>query len=414
MVRAQRSSPASPPVAFAGEQALPARQPGGSGGVVRADDLHLGDARVALLEFVLSEGVRRAVERQRQNPFRQRRAPVEGEPDLMPSGGDRRADLQPLVGVQRVQLPFGEGARVVDALELAGVAHRRALALLPVAAHREAADPLAVHADVELVRPAEAAHVAVLLLPQAEPDDVLAVDREVVLDGDAAARPERQVVADGSVLVHRAVDGIDLGYRAHAGIAHDELADAARRGQVALDQRRRDGEDLGDVVEAFLLVIGRQQGVDVDLEAEDVADGVGVLGAVETVDGRTAGIGVLQARAVELGLEPFDELVGRGGGGTRPARGRHGIRAQAANHVLPGARVRLHLRDVQRVEGESRGQRAPVVAGHAVAVEQGSRLRGPGFGGSDLVLRGGSRLRVQIELRGADEGRHSHACEYPA
>ena len=333
----------------------------------------------------------------------------------MPAGGDRRAHLQPLVGVQGVQLPVREGARVVDALELAGVPHRRALALLPVAADGEAADTLAVHAHVELVSAAEAAHVAVLLLPQAEPDDVLAVDREVVLDRDAAARPERQVVADRAVLVHRAVDGIDLGYRAHARIAHDELADAPRRGQVALDQGRRDGQHLGDVVEAFLLVVGREQGVDVDLEAEDVADGVGVLRAVEAVHGGPAGIGVLQARPVELGLQPLDESVGRRGGGARPAGGRHRVRAQAADHVLPGGRVCLYLRDVQRVESQPRGERAPVVAGHAVAVEQGPRLGGPDFGGGlGFVLRAGPGLRAQVELRGADQGCQPHAREYPA
>ena len=412
-----RSAPRLPRAAgrLADEQAVAARQPGGAARVVRADDLYLGDARVAFLELVLSVRVRRAVERQRQNPFRQRGAPVEGEADLVPARGDGCADLEPLVGVQRVQLPFGERARVVDALELAGVAHRRALALLPVAADRETADALAVHADVELVRPAEAAHVAVLLLPQAEADDVLAVDREVVLDGDAPARSERQVVADGAVLVHRAVDGIDLGHRAHARVAHDELADAPRRGQVALDQGRRDGQHLGDVVEALLLVVGREQRVGVDLEAEDVADGVGVLHPVEAVHGGPARVGILQARAVELGLEPMDEVAGCRGRGARPAGGRHRVRPQAADDVLPGGRVRLHVRDVQRVQRQPGRERAPVVAGHAVAVEEGPRLRGAGFGGGPgFVLRGGARLRAQVELRETDQGCQPHACECPA
>ena len=333
----------------------------------------------------------------------------------MPAGGDRRADLQPFVGVQRVQLPIGEGARVVDVLELAGVAQRGPLARLPLAADREAADALAVHPHVELVRPAEAAHVAVLLLPQADADDVLPVDREVVLDGDAAARPERQLVADRAVLVQRAVHRMNLGHRPQARVAHHELADAARRGEIAFDQGRRDGQHVGDVVEAVVLVVGRQQGVGVDLESEDVADGVGVLRAVEAVDGGPARIRILQARPVEPRLQPLDERAGRRGGRTGPAGRRHRVRAQPADHVLPGRRVRLRARDVQRVEGQPRGQRAPVVAGHAVPAEQGPRLGGAGLGGGPgFVLRGGPRLGAQADLRRADQGRQPRACEYPA
>ena len=50
-------------------------------------------------------------------------------------------------------------------------------------------------AHVELLRPAHAHQVVLILPPQPDLDQVLAVDREVVVNGDAAARSERQIFA---------------------------------------------------------------------------------------------------------------------------------------------------------------------------------------------------------------------------
>ena len=69
-------------------------------------------------------------------------------------------------------------------------------------------------------------------------------------------------------------------------------ADLRGRRDVALDQRRRDAEHVGDVVEAGRRIVGRQQRADVDVEREQIADGVRVLGAVQPVQRRRAGIGI--------------------------------------------------------------------------------------------------------------------------
>ncbi len=81
----------------------------GHSSVEGADNVDARDGRVAVLQFVFSIRGRRSVGRQRQNPFRQRRSPIEGDPDQVRSAFHRRADLEPLVGVQRIRLPFREG-----------------------------------------------------------------------------------------------------------------------------------------------------------------------------------------------------------------------------------------------------------------------------------------------------------------
>ena len=69
-------------------------------------------------------------------------------------------------------------------------------------------------------------------------------------------------------------------------VADRQAADLHRRGDVALNQRRRHGERLGDVVEALARAVGRQQRVHVDVEREQIADRVGVLGAVQPMQRR--------------------------------------------------------------------------------------------------------------------------------
>src|SRR4029450_6694571 len=77
---------------------------------------------------------------------------------------------------------------------------------------------------------------------------VLGVERERVLYAQTTDRAERKAV---DVLVLREVlsHAIRLAHRTHLDIAHGKPTDPARRRQVALLQRRRYPEDIGDVVE---------------------------------------------------------------------------------------------------------------------------------------------------------------------
>jgi hypothetical protein len=59
-----------------------------------------------------------------------------------------------------------------------------------------------------------------------------------------------------------------------------QAAHLARRPEILLEERRRNAQHAGDVVEAEALVVRRQQARPVDLQVEQVADGVAVLGAI--------------------------------------------------------------------------------------------------------------------------------------
>jgi hypothetical protein len=71
----------------------------------------------------------------------------------------------------------------------------------------------AVEAHVELLRPAHALEVILILPLETDFQEVLAVNREVVTDRDSAARPERKILALPIVLHHEQgnFEGLDPG-----------------------------------------------------------------------------------------------------------------------------------------------------------------------------------------------------------
>ena len=133
----------------------------------------------------------------------------------------------------------------------------------------------------------------------------------------------------------------------HRRIADGEAADLSRRVEIALHVARRDEQQVGDVVEAAADVVRRQQVIDADLtrqrlEGEQIADGVSIFGAAETMrqrqlaEMRTRGFG-----AVQLGFEERRDAVVAGSVRTRRAGRRHRLRPQLANDLLPaGQRLR--------------------------------------------------------------------------
>lgn len=87
------------------------------------------------------------------------------------------------------------------------------------------------------------------------------------------------------------------------GAADGEAADFLRGGDVAVKERRGEVAD-GDVVEAVARFVGGKQRGGVDVDGEEVADGVLVFGAREAADGiRAPGLRVLGGGAVEGGFE---------------------------------------------------------------------------------------------------------------
>ena len=123
--------------------------------------------------------------------------------------------------------------------------------------------------DVHRRHRGAAVDAAERLVVQRHLDDVVAVGREGVHDGDAAARAHRRAVD----VAHLRPGAADLvGDRGGAGVAvaDREAADRARRAQVAFHQRRRERLHVGDVVEAAADRVGRQERVDVDVDAEQI------------------------------------------------------------------------------------------------------------------------------------------------
>ena len=133
---------------------------------------------------------------------------------------------------------------------------------------------------------------------QPELDLVLGVEREGVGNHGSAARAERELL---EVLllgeVGRKGDGVAA--RRPAGTPDRQPADLLRRREVALQQGRREISDR-HVVEAVAGLVARQQRGDIDVERQQVADGVLVFGAVEPAERvGAAGIGVGGGGAVE-------------------------------------------------------------------------------------------------------------------
>ena len=211
----------------------------------------------------------------------------EGGPDAVGAGADPHADLARVrLGVLAAALPRLEGA-----------------------ADREHLEALAVQGQLELVGLDEEGAVG------DDRDDVLGVLGEVEVDDHAPAGAEREP-RDVVVLPLVGGDPERLGDRRGHRRPDREPADLPRRREVALHEGRRNSQHPGDVVEAVAGVVGRQEVAHVDVEVEEVADDVAVLGAAQPVQRlgpprpQVGGGG-----AVELGLEP-----GRGNRRRRPAR----------------------------------------------------------------------------------------------
>ena len=174
---------------------------------------------------------------------------------------------------------------------------------------------------------------------------VFAVRREVVLDDEAAARAEghpleTMLLPAGAGRAARRqrnhhVGGVAVGGRIgrRLGVADRLERDRARGVDVLVDEIGRHLQGGGVVVEVALDVVVGQQGCRVDVEPEQIADGVRVLAAIEAAQRHTSGLRSRRA-GVDFVLEPRDEcgrrLIVRAPGASR----RHQTTAQLADHFL--------------------------------------------------------------------------------
>ena len=174
---------------------------------------------------------------------------------------------------------------------------------------------------------------------QLGPELVLAVDGKVVLEDEPAARAERQPF-DPAVLRQIGRGLVVRRVRLDGRVADGRGRNLQRDGEIALEQQRRSLEHIGDVVEAVARAIGRQQRLDVDRHAEQVADRIAVLGAVQAMQGLAPRLRRGRCGGIELPFEIGDEARGRCRVGPRAARRRHEAKVELVDHLLPHGGIR--------------------------------------------------------------------------
>ena len=400
----------------AGEDAGTARRHTRTGGGVRpvdGDALHARPLRPRRRVRGLGDGGAVLAQRRLQHALLLPRLADERHPDHPPAGAHRHAHRQIRVGPGAVIVPvLARKLRLAGGHEGPGEGDRRGLAGRR-AADREPRDAPAVDPQIEVVHLVEIDDVLVDAALEPDRDEVLAIERELMADREAGARPERQVLAHPVVLRHRDRDAVDLRRKARPDrrIADREAADAPRRRQVALHQHGRERQRARQVVEAVAGVVGRQQGRGVDFKGEQIADGVRVLGAIQAVGRHPSRLDPRRGGAVELGFEPRPEaVVGLPVRARATGRGHHAA-AQLQDDLLPCRRRVADAGDVQRIEREPARPQPLVVASDAVAIEQRARghCRGGGLLPRRPALSGGLRARPG----GARHQRAGSGCTMP-
>ena len=240
--------------------------------------------------------------------------------------------------------------------------------LLGVEVGVEQADPGAVDAHVEL----RGRHAGGAPPPHSHLNRVLGVEGKVVIEQDAAARVGGQP-RDLAVPPRPPRGAVTLNDGDGGAGADHEPADAPRRRHVLLDVQRRHRQHVADVVEPVAGVVGRQVARVVEVEPQEIAHRVAVLGPVQPVDGRRAGVGPLGRGAVQPGLEPRHELGPVAGVRGGPAGRRHLPRPELVQDLLEDRGLLPHRRVGHAGQGQAGGAGPVVVAGETVAVDGGSQ-----------------------------------------
>jgi hypothetical protein len=248
---------------------------------------------------------------------------------------------------------------------------------LRLAADAEALRALAVQPHFELVRFAHSQDVVVQLTPQPDFDHVLGVDREPVTDRQAAARPERQILVHPFILGQHLRRLVGLEHRDQSRVADRKPADLPSRRHVPLDERRRYGQHTRDVVEALSVgIVRREERARIDLQPQQIADRVDVLGAIQPMHGNAAGIRTQGGGAIQRRLDERRQRRIRRFVGTR-RRGRgHLVGAKLVRHLFPYLGPIGRSLDVERVQRQAAGLQSFVMAGDAVFAESGPGGRG--------------------------------------
>ena len=138
-----------------------------------------------------------------------------------------------------VLLPLGRAG--ISRLTVARIA-RAGRTSFCFASHGESLEQLSVQPHVELLLPSHALEIVLIVSLQAHLDHVFAVCRELVLDGDAAARTQREIFAL-TILLRDVQWNFEMSrLSALPAAIRGEARDVARDRHVAFEMRRGDRE----------------------------------------------------------------------------------------------------------------------------------------------------------------------------
>ena len=256
----------------------------------------------------------------------------------------------------------------------------------------------------------EAAHDVQVGAIELHLEGVLAVERERVTNLDAADGAERQAV---EMLILREVlpNAVGVAAGRHARVADRQRADLLGRRQVALLQRRRHAEHVGDIVEAVGRIVGRQQRRDVHVDREHVANRVGVLGAVQAMQHRPAGIGRRGRRPIELALEPADQLARRWRGPDGGPAAAASCRRAAAGRPSPRSRRNRRSWPRSRLSsviwpGGSFARWLWQVTQYRSSTSAGTDCGGGRYWSAERILACGAEACRIVQRRGSQPHRH--------
>ena len=119
------------------------------------------------------------------------------------------------------------------------------------------------------------------------------------------------------------------------GCRHGLADDHGGSVEIFFEEQGGDRQDIAVVVEAMPGVVGGEFEVDVELNAEEVADSVLIFDPVEPADGDMAGVGIFRIDAEGVVFDPGFEPSKLLGGRTRLIRRRHDPRPEILQNRVP-------------------------------------------------------------------------------
>ena len=241
---------------------------------------------------------------------------------------------------------------------------------------REVRDRLPVDQHHQLVRTrlSQPADVSFQIAREPDLDLVLAVLDERVGHRHPAARAQGQA---GQMIFLREVgrQANDVALERRLRAADRQAADFLRGRDVAVQERRRQVADR-HVVEAVTAVIGWQERGGVDVESQQVSDGVLILGPIQAAERvRAAGIRSGGGRRIERCFQPCQQRAPVVLGRLWHVGRRHGARVHLAHHLFPDFGVSTGVVDVDPVQPQVRSLESFVVARDAVPIDQTTGAR---------------------------------------